>query len=217
VGGPDVIRITTSRRQGQVREDWSEGSPSAKVRADEQKSHRRLSLRASWHHTTKPKGPADRVNAAVVQRAHVLIRGDLSDVAVMAVAQVPAGPTGRQRSRRRRGCRFRRAQQAVEPQPAQRAAQRCVRVIGQKSAEAIVVAEVFTRGPSDEGPNMDTRRSRGQLVHGAEPDRVSHLPALGHATSLVCALTPSSPSGVYRMFMNRSVRTRMPGGVGGAS
>ena len=48
--------ITTSRRQGQSREGLSEGSPSAKVRADGQKSHRRLSLRASQHQMTKPTG-----------------------------------------------------------------------------------------------------------------------------------------------------------------
>ena len=48
--------ITTSRRQGPLREGWSEGSPSAKVRADEQKSHRRLSLRVSQHKMTKPTG-----------------------------------------------------------------------------------------------------------------------------------------------------------------
>ncbi len=33
--------ITTSRRQGQIREELSEGSLSAKLRADGQKSHRR--------------------------------------------------------------------------------------------------------------------------------------------------------------------------------
>ncbi|MBP1153179.1 hypothetical protein JOD69_005056 [Methylocaldum sp. RMAD-M] len=48
--------VTTSRRQGQLREEWSEGSPSAKVRADEQKPHRRLSLRVSQHMMTKPAG-----------------------------------------------------------------------------------------------------------------------------------------------------------------
>jgi hypothetical protein len=48
--------ITTSRRQGQAREGLSEGSPSAKVRADEQKPHRRLSLRVSQHKVTKPSG-----------------------------------------------------------------------------------------------------------------------------------------------------------------
>ncbi len=48
--------ITTSRRQGQPREGLSEESPSAKVRADGQKAHRRLSLRASQHKMTKPTG-----------------------------------------------------------------------------------------------------------------------------------------------------------------
>ena len=47
---------TTSRRQEQVREGLSGGSPSAKVRADEKKSHRRLSPRASQHKMTKPAG-----------------------------------------------------------------------------------------------------------------------------------------------------------------
>ena len=37
--------ITTSRRQGQYREVLSGGSPNAKLRADEQKSHRRPSSR----------------------------------------------------------------------------------------------------------------------------------------------------------------------------
>src|SRR5262249_4534985 len=54
-----------------------EGSPNAKVRADEQKSHRRLSLRASWHHTTKPRVTADRVNAAVVQRQLMFLFGEI--------------------------------------------------------------------------------------------------------------------------------------------
>ena len=48
--------VTTSRRQGRFREGRSEGSLSAKVRADEQKPHRRLSLRASQHNMTKPTG-----------------------------------------------------------------------------------------------------------------------------------------------------------------
>ena len=45
VGEPKLIHhgsiITTSRRQRQIREEMSEGSPSAKMRADEQKLHRR--------------------------------------------------------------------------------------------------------------------------------------------------------------------------------
>ena len=50
------INITTSRRQGQAREGLSGGNPSANVRADGQKSHRRLSPRASQHKMTKPTG-----------------------------------------------------------------------------------------------------------------------------------------------------------------
>ncbi len=72
--------ITTSRRQGQVREDLSGGSPSAKVRADGQKSHRRLSLWVSQHIMTKPtrcKGQGKCGGCA--SKVHVLIRGDLSD------------------------------------------------------------------------------------------------------------------------------------------
>ena len=45
---------TTSRRQGQAREGMSEGSPSANVRGDGQKPHRRLSPWASQHLMTKP-------------------------------------------------------------------------------------------------------------------------------------------------------------------
>ena len=47
---------TTSRRQGQLREGLSGGSPSAKVRADGQKSQRRLSPRVSQDEMTKPTG-----------------------------------------------------------------------------------------------------------------------------------------------------------------
>lgn len=49
----------------------------AKVRADEQKSHRRLSLRARWHDTTKPTGSGDRVNAAVVHRKFTFLSGEI--------------------------------------------------------------------------------------------------------------------------------------------
>jgi len=52
---------TTSQRQGRFREKPSEGSPTANLRADEQKLHKRLSLRASWHNTAKPTGSGGRV------------------------------------------------------------------------------------------------------------------------------------------------------------
>mgnify|MGYP006924543764 CR=1 FL=1 len=51
-----MTMTTTSRRQGRIREDGSGGSPSAKVRAEEHESHRRLSPWASQHNVTKPAG-----------------------------------------------------------------------------------------------------------------------------------------------------------------
>jgi hypothetical protein len=69
---------TTSRRQGQPREGLSGGSPSAKVRADGQKSHRRLNPRASQHKMTKPircRGQGKCGGCAL--KVHVLIRGGL--------------------------------------------------------------------------------------------------------------------------------------------
>jgi hypothetical protein len=65
---------STSRRQGRLRHEGSEGSRSANVRADGQKTHRRLSPWASWHNTTKPTGLWGRVNAAVVHGKFMLSR-----------------------------------------------------------------------------------------------------------------------------------------------
>jgi hypothetical protein len=72
--------LTASRRQGQTREGLSEGSPSAKMRADGQKSHRRPSLWVSQHIMTKPTGYKGQGKCGgCASKVHVLIRGDLSD------------------------------------------------------------------------------------------------------------------------------------------
>src|SRR4030043_1801432 len=68
---------STSRRQGRLREEGSEGSRSAKVRADGQKPHTRLSPWASWHNTTKPAGSGGRVNAAVVHGKFTVLSGEI--------------------------------------------------------------------------------------------------------------------------------------------
>src|SRR4030043_920743 len=68
---------STSRRQGRLREEGSEGSRSAKVRADGQKPHTRLSPWASWHNTTKPAGSGGRVNAAVVHGKFTFLSGEI--------------------------------------------------------------------------------------------------------------------------------------------
>ncbi len=73
--------ITTSRRQGQTREGMSEGSPSANVRADGQKSHRRPGPRVSQHNMTKPIGCTGQGKCGgCARKVHVLIRGELSDM-----------------------------------------------------------------------------------------------------------------------------------------
>jgi len=72
--------ITTSRRQGRIREDGSEGSPSAKVRAEEHEPHRRLSPGASQHNMTKPAGHTGQGKCGgCASTVHVLIRGGLFD------------------------------------------------------------------------------------------------------------------------------------------
>jgi hypothetical protein len=49
----------------------------ANVRDDEQKPHIRLSLRASWHNTTKPTGSGDEVNAAFVRGKFTSLSGEI--------------------------------------------------------------------------------------------------------------------------------------------
>jgi len=70
------INRSTSRRQGQEGDRLSEGSRSAKVRADEQKPHTRLSPWASQHDMTKPAGSEGRVNAAVVHGKFTFLSGE---------------------------------------------------------------------------------------------------------------------------------------------
>ena len=68
---------STSRRQGRLREEGSEGSRSANVRADGQKPHTRLSPWASWHNTTKPAGSGGKVNAAFVHGKFTFLSGEI--------------------------------------------------------------------------------------------------------------------------------------------
>jgi|GEM_PF-5416483 len=70
--------ITTSRRQRQAREGLSEGSLSAKRRADEQKSDIRLSSRAELAHDNEGHEFAlYSKSGGCVVTVHVLIWGDL--------------------------------------------------------------------------------------------------------------------------------------------
>ena len=73
-----LTSITTSRRQWQYREVGSEGSRSAKRRADEQKSDTRLSRRVELAHDSKGHEFARySKSGGCVVTVHVLIWGDL--------------------------------------------------------------------------------------------------------------------------------------------
>jgi hypothetical protein len=57
----------------------------------------RLSLRASWHDTTKPTGSGDRVNAAVVHRKFTFLSGEIclparQEQGVSAIIRSPEAP-----------------------------------------------------------------------------------------------------------------------------
>jgi hypothetical protein len=70
--------VTTSRRQGQYREVWSEGSLSAKRRADEQESDTRLRSRVELAQDSEGHLSAlYSKSGGCVVIVHVLIRGDL--------------------------------------------------------------------------------------------------------------------------------------------
>ena len=73
-----LTSVKTSRRQGQSREGWSGGSPSAKRRADEQKSDKRPSSRVEWapDHEDQQSALYGKSGGCVVI-VHVLIRGEL--------------------------------------------------------------------------------------------------------------------------------------------
>jgi len=68
---------STSRRQGRLREEGSEGSPMANVRDDEQKPHIRLSPWASRHNTSEAHRFGGRVNAAFAHGKFTFLSGEI--------------------------------------------------------------------------------------------------------------------------------------------
>ena len=151
---------STSRRQGRLREERSEGSLRANVRGDEQKPHTRLSPRASWHNTTKPTGLGDRVNAAFAHGKFTFLSGEICvicDRIIMRkyrrrVSRLTKGPAyavavdGYESRSRETQNRQQLMSDSVAP------CMETFRVNTQKSAEGIVVAVV-----RDEGPNAEMR------------------------------------------------------------
>ena len=72
----NVIK-STSRRQGRLREEGSEGSRSANVRDDGQKPYIRLSPWASRHNTNEAHRFGGRVNAAFVLGKFTFLSGEI--------------------------------------------------------------------------------------------------------------------------------------------
>ena len=129
---------TTSRRQGRSREGRSGGSPSAKVRADEQKSHRRPGPGASQRNMYEaPRYTGQGECGGCAPKVHVLIRGDLPG----------------KRPEEVKGAGLRPGAKAPEPPPDPTATPPAARlgaipsVTGQKSAEAIVGARAWNGTP----------------------------------------------------------------------
>jgi hypothetical protein len=126
--------VKTSRRQGQHREVVSEGSPSAKRRADEQESDTRLSSRVEWapHHEGQGSARYSKSGGGVVT-VQVLIRGDLLGERSMVAMGV--------------GLRSESKDSGLPPSPTAPLAA-CARVIsrifGQKSAAVVVVKRAGT-------------------------------------------------------------------------
>ena len=147
VGVPRLIRhigsmITTSRRQGQGREDLSGGSRSANVRGDGQKLHRRPGLRASWHPMAKPIGYSGQGKCSACARKHrVLTWGDLIGERCAEFRKSSGDRCVTERSRR---CgKSPAADERTEWQTKRRGIARrraIAAVTGQESAEAIVAA-----------------------------------------------------------------------------
>ena len=88
-----LTSVKTSRRQGQSREGVSEGSLSAKRRADEQKPDIRPSSRVEWAPDYKDQQSAlYGKSGGCVVTVHVLIRGDLSHVRWVLLGESNCGP-----------------------------------------------------------------------------------------------------------------------------
>jgi hypothetical protein len=153
----------------------------AKVRADEQKPHRRLSPWASWHDTTKPTGSWGRVNAAVVHGKFTFLSGEICasrDRRFMSkgrnrftrLTKYPAHPPAVDRCESPNGeTQSRQQLMSISVAP-------CMETCGvstQKSAEGIVVPG----GIKDEGPNVEMSGASNELDVGVESDRMSQASA----------------------------------------
>ncbi len=120
---------TTSLRQGRSREGRSEGSQRQICEPTNRNVIEGLDSWVSWHPPTKPNGPRNRVNDAVVQRQFTFLSGEVCPAAVWSAKGVGLRPISK----------------GMEPPPNPTvspvsAAVGNVSRVRQKSAEAIVAA-----------------------------------------------------------------------------
>lgn len=120
---------TTSLRQGRFREGRSEGSQRQICEPTNRNVIEGPDSWVSWHTTTKPKGPRNRVNGAVVQRQFTVLSGEVCPRAVWSAMGVGLRPLSKGKEKPPNSTVFRVS-----------AAVGNVSRIGQKSAEAIVAA-----------------------------------------------------------------------------
>ena len=143
--------ITTSLRQGRLREKGSEGSQRQICEPTDRNVIEGRVSGASWHHTTKPFDSGDTVNGTVAQRQFTFLSGEIcptSGLEIMGVGlrpslkglELPPNPNvlvGCYGSRTE--AHLEREEKSTEPYGNSGSASAAMLgVIGQKSAEAIV-------------------------------------------------------------------------------
>jgi hypothetical protein len=148
------VTTTTSLRQGRLREEGSGGSQRQSCEPTNRNVIEGQDSWVSWHHTTKPEGPGNMVNDAVVQSQFTFLSGEVCPAAAWSTkgvglraaskgADYPPNPTafiGGYGSRTEG--HFERDGQPTESyDDSGGPADGNVRRTGQKSAEAIVAAQ----------------------------------------------------------------------------
>ena len=74
---PTILATTTSRRQGQIREELSEGSPMQNDEPMDKKHPMRPGLEVSLHQKTKPRDSTGRVKGVVVSGKFMFLSGEI--------------------------------------------------------------------------------------------------------------------------------------------
>jgi hypothetical protein len=217
---------STSRRQWRFREEGSEGSRSANVRDDEQKPHTRLSLRASWHNTTKPTGSGDRVNAAFVHGRFTFLSGEIcASRDRRFMRDIPERSTRYNKDPAYSVAVDGYESRSRETRNSQQLMSKLIapfmetwRVSTQKSADGIVVSGIYL----GRRPERGMSGASNELDVAVESDRMSQtsarrgiaFPRSGLSVSVACIVD----SDLIRLrpddSAKRPVRTRMRGVVG---